>query len=62
MTRRSRGARAGVPALAAVPLVVLAVFFVYPVLGIVGQGFVSHGQFAPGAYGFGNSSTGAWPI
>ena len=49
MTRRSRGARAGVPALAAVPLVVLTVFFVYPVLGIVGQGFVSDGRFAPGA-------------
>ena len=36
-------------ALAAIPLVVLAVFFVYPVLGIVGQGFVSDGRFAPGA-------------
>jgi thiamine transport system permease protein len=36
-------------ALAAIPLVVLVVFFVYPVLGIVGQGFVSDGRFAPGA-------------
>ena len=49
MTRRRRGGGAGVLALAAIPLVVLVVFFVYPVLGIVGQGFVSDGRFAPGA-------------
>src|SRR4029077_3574789 len=49
MTRRRAGGRAGVLALAAIPLVVLVVFFVYPVLGIVGLGFVSDGHFAPGA-------------
>ncbi len=46
MTRRRTGL--GVVALAALPLLVLAVFFVYPVLGMVGRGFVTDGRFSPG--------------
>jgi thiamine transport system permease protein len=34
--------------LAAVPLVVLATFFAYPVTGMVSRGFVVDGRFAPG--------------
>jgi thiamine transport system permease protein len=37
----------GVAALAAVPLVVIGVFFVYPVGGMVARGFWSDGSFAP---------------
>ncbi|MCW2757165.1 MAG: iron transporter permease, partial [Nocardioidaceae bacterium] len=33
--------------LAALPLLVLALFFVYPVAGMVSRGFVVHGRFAP---------------
>lgn len=36
-------------ALAAVPLAFLAVFFVLPVLGMLGRGFVVEGRFDPGA-------------
>ncbi len=45
------GARrlAGLAALAAVPLVVLGVFFVLPVTGMVAQGFWPEGSFEPGA-------------
>ena len=47
VTRRRNGV--GVLALAAVPLLVLAVFFAYPVLGMIGRGFVTDGRFTPGA-------------
>ena len=48
LTRRT-GTRAGTVAIAAVPLLVLAVFFAYPVLGMVSRGFVVDGRFAPGS-------------
>ncbi|ROR89423.1 ABC transporter permease [Nocardioides aurantiacus] len=35
--------------LAALPLAALALFFVYPVAGMVGRGFVPDGRFEPGA-------------
>ena len=41
----SRRAGAGVVALAALPLVFLAVFFVLPVAGIVGRGFAPDGRW-----------------
>ncbi len=41
-------AGAGVAVLAALPLAVLAVFFVLPVLGMVGRGFFTSGSFDPG--------------
>jgi thiamine transport system permease protein len=41
--------RWGSAALAAVPLAALAVFFVYPVLGMVARGFWPDGSFDPGA-------------
>jgi thiamine transport system permease protein len=41
-------ARIGVAALAATPVVVLAVFFLYPVGGMVGRGFWPDGTFDPG--------------
>ena len=41
--------RLGTAALAAVPLTALAVFFVYPVLGMVARGFWPDGSFDPGA-------------
>ena len=41
-------ARLGVAALAAAPIVVLAVFFVYPVSGMVARGFWPEGEFDPG--------------
>jgi thiamine transport system permease protein len=40
--------RAGTAALAAVPLVALAVFFLYPVGGMLARGFWPEGSFAPG--------------
>lgn len=40
--------RLGTAALAAVPLAVLAVFFLYPVAGMVGRGFWADGSFDPG--------------
>ena len=46
MTSRLR-AGAGVAALAALPLVVLGVFFALPVLGMVGRGFFTDGSFDP---------------
>jgi thiamine transport system permease protein len=39
----------GTAALAAVPLAVLAVFFLYPVVGMVGRGFRPDGHWDPGA-------------
>ncbi len=46
---RSRlGARVGVAALAAVPLVTLGVFFVLPVAGMLARGFWPGGRFDPG--------------
>lgn len=45
----ARGRAAVTVALAAVPLLVLALFFVYPVAGMVGRGFVVDGRFDPGA-------------
>ncbi|HEX7717195.1 MAG TPA: ABC transporter permease subunit, partial [Marmoricola sp.] len=39
----------GTAALAAVPLAVLAVFFLYPVAGMVGRGFRPDGHWDPGA-------------
>jgi len=42
-------ARLGVAALAAAPIAVLAVFFLYPVSGMVGRGFWTDGSFDPGA-------------
>ncbi len=47
MSGRARN-RAGVAALAAVPLAVLAVFFVLPVSGMVARGLWPGGQFDPG--------------
>ncbi len=48
MSRRSSARRlAGVGALAAAPLAVLAVFFVLPVAGMVGRGFFTSGSFDP---------------
>lgn len=47
MSSRSR-ARYGVAALAALPLAVLAVFFVLPVSGMLGRGFWADGVFDPG--------------
>ena len=41
-------ARLGVAALAATPVAVLAVFFLYPVAGMVGRGFWPDGTFDPG--------------
>jgi thiamine transport system permease protein len=41
-------ARLGVAALAAAPVVVLAVFFVYPVSGMLARGFWPDGSFDPG--------------
>jgi thiamine transport system permease protein len=41
-------ARLGVAALAAAPVAVLAVFFVYPVAGMVARGFWPDGSFDPG--------------
>ncbi len=41
-------ARLGTAALAAVPLAVLVVFFLYPVSGMVGRGFWHDGSFDPG--------------
>ena len=41
-------ARLGIAALAATPVAVLAVFFVYPVAGMVGRGFWPDGTFDPG--------------
>lgn len=47
---RGTGRRlAGLALLALVPLVVLGVFFVLPVAGMVAEGFVVDGRFAPGA-------------
>lgn len=40
--------RLGIAALAAVPVAVLAVFFVLPVTGMVAQGFWADGRFDPG--------------
>jgi thiamine transport system permease protein len=52
-SRPSRSRRghplAGLVALAALPLLVLVVFFALPVAGMVGRGFVSGGSFDPGA-------------
>jgi thiamine transport system permease protein len=45
MTRR---AALGTAALAVVPVAVLAVFFLYPVAGMLGRGFWSDGRFRPG--------------
>jgi thiamine transport system permease protein len=42
-------ARLGVAAIAAAPVAVLAVFFVYPVSGMLARGFWSDGSFDPGA-------------
>ena len=50
MTRRWRGRSRGVAgllALAALPLLVLGIFFVLPVAGMVGRGFVTDGRFDP---------------
>lgn len=41
-------ARLGVAALAAAPVAVLALFFLYPVAGMVGRGFWHDGSFDPG--------------
>jgi thiamine transport system permease protein len=50
MTRWSRLSRPlALAALAAVPLVVLGVFFVLPVLGMISEGFWADGRFDPGA-------------
>jgi thiamine transport system permease protein len=50
MSKQQRGrSGAGVFALAALPLLVLGVFFVLPVAGMVGRGFFSDGSFDPGA-------------
>ncbi len=46
MSRRLRSG-AGVLALAALPLLVLGVFFALPVAGMVGRGFVTEGRFDP---------------
>ena len=50
-TRPPRAARrvAGLLALAAAPVLVLGVLFVLPVAGMVAEGFVVDGRFAPGA-------------
>lgn len=40
--------RAGVVALAAVPVAVIGLFFLYPVAGMVARGFWADGEFAPG--------------
>ena len=47
MTRRARSS-AGVAVLAALPLLALAVFFVLPVAGMVGRGFVTDGRLDVG--------------
>src|ERR1700710_2400102 len=50
MTMWTRGrSGAGLLALAALPLLVLGVFFVLPVAGMVGRGFFTDGSFDPGA-------------
>jgi thiamine transport system permease protein len=46
-TRRHWRTGAGVAALAALPLAVLGVFFVLPVVGMVGRGFFTSGAFDP---------------
>jgi thiamine transport system permease protein len=46
-TRARAGAQ--LAALSALPLLVLGVFFVLPVVGMIGRGFFSDGSFAPGA-------------
>ncbi len=43
------GARLQVAALAALPVAVLAVFFAYPVAGMLARGLWPHGSFDPGA-------------
>jgi thiamine transport system permease protein len=49
MTKGTRGrSGAGLVALAALPLLVLGVFFVLPVVGMVGRGFFANGSFDPG--------------
>ena len=50
-TRPPRASRriAGLLALAAAPVLVLGVLFVLPVAGMVAEGFVVDGRFAPGA-------------
>lgn len=42
-------ARIGIAALAAVPIAVLVIFFLYPVSGMVGRGLWPDGRFRPGA-------------
>ena len=42
-------ARIGIAALAAVPIAVLVLFFLYPVSGMVGRGLWPDGKFQPGA-------------
>src|SRR3954447_3400725 len=42
-------ARVGVAALAALPIAMLAVFFLYPVAGMVSRGFWPDGRFDPGS-------------
>ena len=50
VTGRATGrGRLGTAALAAVPLAALALFFLYPVLGMVARGFWPDGTFDPGA-------------
>lgn len=51
VTRPRRASRriAGLLALAAAPVLVLGVLFVLPVAGMVAEGFVVNGRFAPGA-------------
>jgi thiamine transport system permease protein len=44
----SRRNRLGTATLVAVPLVVLAAFFLYPVAGMIGRGFWTDGSFDPG--------------
>lgn len=46
---RAPDGRIGMVALAAVPLAVLGLFFVYPVSGMVARGFWPDGVFSPGA-------------
>jgi thiamine transport system permease protein len=50
MSSRTRGrSGARLIALATLPLLVLGVFFVLPVLGMIGRGFFADGSFDPGA-------------
>ncbi|MCW2783635.1 MAG: binding-protein-dependent transport system inner rane component [Marmoricola sp.] len=49
MMPRTRRARTGTAALAAVPLLVIVVFFLYPVGGMIARGFWPGGSFAPRA-------------